>query len=95
LPYCIPLKIKSTKVHLSPERLRFAFAFHRDVTFSLREKNLLPQTASGVEWPCNVGEKVLALVRVLEILFYRACMCACRDERNEALADTLLVYTNL
>jgi len=37
-----------------------AFTFDRDVTFSLREKNLLHQTAFGVEWPCNVGKKSIS-----------------------------------
>lgn len=46
-----------------------AFTFDRDVTFSLREKKLLYQTAFGVKRPCNVGKKVLAMGRVLEILF--------------------------
>jgi len=65
-----------------------ALHLQKNVTFFFFAK-LLPQMPLGVEWPCNVGKKVFSVGRVLEILFYRAGMCACRDERNGALADTL------
>ena len=65
----------------------------RDVSYLLFRSCLPPQMililsreavfssakAFGVERPCNVGKKSM-------YFFYRAGTCACRDERNEAVA---------
>jgi hypothetical protein len=38
-----------------------ALHLQKNVLPFLREKNLLPQTAFGVQWPCNVGKKVFSV----------------------------------
>jgi len=68
-----------------------ALHLQKNVLPFLRERKLFTQTASrGVaalqRWQKSMssGASVLTV-----ILFYRAGMCACRDQRNEALAGAL------
>jgi hypothetical protein len=69
-----------------------AFTFDRDVTFSLREKNLLHQTAFGVERPCNDGEKTCEA----RAGFFIACARALAWTSGTKRWPThFIVYTNL
>jgi hypothetical protein len=65
-----------------------ALHLQKNVTF-FYSPNFYPKCLSGCSGPATLAKKYLALAVWLEILFYRAGMCACRDERNEALAGTL------